>query len=1116
MGGKSSKTADVYIPATEPPPRRVEDDYPVLDPIGIGKGMAQGCQQPGGGVCQLAVPQGVSSSGAKLYRDEGTVRRDQCRKYTKDLQKVASNQKSFEEVKKDLIAGVYYEELPNEYCRQIVYDPEDVKAIRAPNDLPTEKARYMSIRKMSDSGSYSSVTKLFIKPAIPFEIEFNGKPHKVSVMTLLHPSPIRVENVQHDAMLTLGDPSTGNNDGLVILIPLQGAIVAGESGAFINKVVRYMTGVLQPDPATGDYKTIDIPTGNDWDLSKMFPGTPGEAGKTFVTNVGYYVWSGFPPLELRATGSATPSTSSKWFGNWYLRKPGDQRYSWQPSYYGSVQYAMLAKPALVSSFDLQTIRMLPVTPVTEAVSPIMKWTLSYRQPGKMGADGKWESYCAASSSPAGAITDLFSGFGRESMVDMCDPFAPGAFEAPDSTDAFVKMAIVFLTAISVGLAIYLAVLFFTKTKWGQWAAHQGTLAGNYISQASISDTRKQERPDTRFEVTAAMEAAEEAAEAKKKLDEETRGKAEAEKEAAFKAAEKAIEKAKADREAAEAKKAEEAEAKAKAAEEETAKKAEEEKAKATRLAEEKAKADERKRAALGYKAVKPVKPGAPVKPEDVVVEPTLPPPGTPAAAAVEKAGEEAAAEVPPTTPSATVTGDVLPPPGTPAADAIAQAEPQESRAAANYRRAQEVATAAKAAPPTTPSATVTSDALPPPGTPAAAAIAKAGEEAAGTGLFARDELEQSQKEKDDAEAARKASLIESTKRLKAAFKEAEARKQDAEEAKARARKAEEAAANAKIEADEAVNKPKPKAASFAASPAARPSLDERLKTRIEANRKVKEAEEAAEAAQEEAETKEEEQKAAEEAKRIAERASAAFTKQRRAIPKSDDAERKAERDKQAKELAEKDKEEAARAFRPTSGRPSAAVPKAEGAPPPARASREHAPPTEAEVKAAESAIADMAKEVKTAGRPPLPSKGKPKLEEAELKRAKESLAKLQSKIWELWMPSITQNMGLNQALWSNRSVWMRFNEEQKYYQRTLTPAVKDILKFKEAIEASPLDDFNRSGYVTNLKKFTDKAIAALEESKRRMSKLEDNAAPPIFKGGRRRRMQRKSTRRYVA
>jgi hypothetical protein len=407
---------------------------------------------------------------------------------------VKDNQKAFEEVKKDLSTGIYYEDLNNGYCRQILFDAVDLQSVRTPDQLPMDKARYMTIRKMSDSGSYSSVTKLFIKPSIPFEVEFNGAKHKITVLTLMHPSPIRMENVQHDAMLTLGDPGEGNNDGLVVLVPLQGALVAGDSGQFISKITRYLTGVLQPDPATGDYKSMDIPTGNDWALSKMFTGSPGPDGNTVVTQPGYYVWSGYPPLELQLvrTDPVPDSLWSQFFGiTYYMRQPDNAYYEWKPAAKQAIQYVMMSQPSLVSSFDLQTIRMLPVTPTTEAVAPIMKWTLSYRRAGKPGANGEWESSCPVPPSTGGAITDLFSSNRREGMEnpDKCDPFA-GMGSPPDSTEAFVKVVIGFFTVVSVGLAIYLAVLFFTKTKWGRWMANQGTIAGNKVAQAFVSDSRE--------------------------------------------------------------------------------------------------------------------------------------------------------------------------------------------------------------------------------------------------------------------------------------------------------------------------------------------------------------------------------------------------------------------------------------------------------------------------------------------------------------------------------------------------------------------------------------------------------------------------------------------------
>jgi hypothetical protein len=470
MGASGS----VFIPKDKPPPRRDEAEYPVVDAIGIGKGMAQGCAW-GSGQCQLAVPQGVSASAAKLYRDQGTIRRDQCRRYASDLSKVSKNQKAFEEVKRDLVAGLYYEELPGGggYCRQIVYDAADLKDAAGPANLPLDKARYPVIRKMSDSGSYSSVTKLFIKPSIPFEVEFNGVKRKIAVMTLMHPSPIRVENVQHDAMLTLGDPTEGNHDGVVILVPLVGSLMPGPSGDFVAKIARYMPGVLQPSPTTGQYESLDIPTDNNWALSSVLPGTPGPDGKTVVTNTGYYVWSGSPPLVLRPRGNEQYVAPTQWpgFRSVFINNPNVQSYSWQvdPSV-RPVQYVMLSRPVLVNSIDLQTIRMLPMTPPTEAVAPILKHTLSYRT----------ASSCPPATPSAASVAGLFS---RETMENQCDPFAPGAITTDTSwvTGLFAGFAAV----IALAVAIYAAVWLFTDRTRGEAVGSVGAWVGSMVSNLGL-------------------------------------------------------------------------------------------------------------------------------------------------------------------------------------------------------------------------------------------------------------------------------------------------------------------------------------------------------------------------------------------------------------------------------------------------------------------------------------------------------------------------------------------------------------------------------------------------------------------------------------------------------
>jgi hypothetical protein len=508
--GISSSTNRIKLP-----PVRIEEPYPTVDPIGIGKGMAQGCQHQGR-VCQLAVASGVSASGAKLYRDMGTITRLKCNQFATDTDKVRNNQMAFEELRKGLLDGIYYRNLGRsndgqEYCGQILFDAADLTGVKSPEGLPMDKARQPTIRKISDSGGFSSITKAFIKPSIPFEVEFLGKKHLMPVLTLMHPSPVRVENVQHDAMLTLGDPNDGNNTGLVILVPLVGSLMAGASGQFIAKVARYLSGILTPNPATGQYESIDIPTGSDWNLSSIFPGAPGPDGKTYVTNPGFYVWSGRPPLALARTRTEVNTARVGIFDL------GDKEfYSWVPSGPTSTRYIMLSEPVQVNSMDLQTIRMLPSTPTTEALAPLEKTTLSYRTAGRVGPNGEWIPSCPSRPASTAALgASLFGG--REPMENpKCDPFAPGNFpsKAP-SQEEFVNIITGVLVTFGAILAIYFAVKLWTNPAYRYWFADKFEGVSNSIAQ--IFKQGQKLPPSGRFKPTPEDEA-----KAKEKAKEEQR------------------------------------------------------------------------------------------------------------------------------------------------------------------------------------------------------------------------------------------------------------------------------------------------------------------------------------------------------------------------------------------------------------------------------------------------------------------------------------------------------------------------------------------------------------------------------------------------------------------
>lgn len=66
-----------------------------------------------------------------------------------------------------------------------------------------------TIVKMN-TDTYGALTKLFLKPTLPFKVTFNdgrGAPSAldVTLMSVYHPCPIRIETVQYDAVLQIGD-----------------------------------------------------------------------------------------------------------------------------------------------------------------------------------------------------------------------------------------------------------------------------------------------------------------------------------------------------------------------------------------------------------------------------------------------------------------------------------------------------------------------------------------------------------------------------------------------------------------------------------------------------------------------------------------------------------------------------------------------------------------------------------------------------------------------------------------------------------------------------------------------------------------------------------------------
>lgn len=436
-----------------------------------------------------------------------------------DSQKVNNKEMALDEFKTKLLAGRYFNDQGNGFCAQMMFREDQIQDAKTVNEIPWNQARIPAIRKLTSSGGYSSLTKLFIKPAIPFNVSFNGQTITVSVMTIFHPCPIRIENVQADAVLTLGDAGDQN----VIMIPLEGSLASGSSGSFISKIASYIPGVLMPSPATGQYEAIDIPTGRDWDLSKVFPGSPN--GEKTVVDVPYYVWNATPPLELYLRETVQ---SPVWL-------PNIEKYGWRPATTQPTgKFIMLEKAVPVNTFDLQTIRMLPATPPEEAIPPPYMKSIIYKSAAKCDA-------------------------GRERFtekMDECDPLAslPSGPRVEINADTILMVLLGIISTVAVFIGIYFAMKYATGptgSKFKEWGEKFGKMLsgmGRKIPVPAVptaADVFETENPlirakreeDAKAAAEAAKEKAKADAEAAKKAKEEERAKVLAEREAAGEATE---------------------------------------------------------------------------------------------------------------------------------------------------------------------------------------------------------------------------------------------------------------------------------------------------------------------------------------------------------------------------------------------------------------------------------------------------------------------------------------------------------------------------------------------------------------------------------------------------
>lgn len=434
MGGGGSKPAAapqklIVIdpePSGSTPVQVIGSDQPVNMPIdGISISTAEGCDR-----CVLSVVPNISTSVVKLTREFGDIRYSECKQLEEDEKRLNGETLSFSDFKARLQAGQYYQFLSNQtHCQQVMLpaDKADTTATKEQYFAAKGALDRLRIRKIS-SGGFSQDTKVQITPSIPLKMtvavqDFPPREIVVSRMTLYHPSPMRIENVQHDAVLSLNDPVNTGPGGVVVLIPLVAGAADTPSAEFMSRVLGNMTNLLTPDAGTGAYPDIDAPTGANWTLNTLLPTDP----ETNAVQSGFFVWEGTPELE-RYISEDTPFI---------------QRTSWRRKNVPAPMYVMLEKPLTISNSDYASLLRFPVTRPEQAIHEMIPGSLTYKCGPGLGT--------APTGTPGSSVVEGFQ--------TRCDPFFPN-YEKNSGYNPETMLRAMFniLIFVALGLGVWAALI----------------------------------------------------------------------------------------------------------------------------------------------------------------------------------------------------------------------------------------------------------------------------------------------------------------------------------------------------------------------------------------------------------------------------------------------------------------------------------------------------------------------------------------------------------------------------------------------------------------------------------------------------------------------------------
>lgn len=377
-------------------------------------------------------------SSVTVTREFGNITNDECKRYQIDRAAVAAKEMSFGDFLMGLRNGSYSRPVSQtgngEFCEQIELDSELAAKMTdfASFQENETKIKGVRIRKVTGGGSFSSHTKAKIKLSLPVRAQYvseikDGRPVVKEIvirgMTLYHPSPVRIENVQHDAVLSLNDPSDEVTGGdTVVLIPLVGANTGANSEVFFNKIVKHITSLSAPDDITGLFPRIDVPTGSDWSIKDVFWLGPPDGNGYAPVQDSYYSWDGLPTFNRKVLS----------------QNASEIKFGWEKSV-NEVRYFMIGQPVNISTTDLSILtRNLPPTPPDQAIHSIPDATMT-QYPRPLGANEPkppgWPGTPIIYKSAEGKALDGQCCGGRERM-----PAADEAMTTQPSFEGFTNLA----------------------------------------------------------------------------------------------------------------------------------------------------------------------------------------------------------------------------------------------------------------------------------------------------------------------------------------------------------------------------------------------------------------------------------------------------------------------------------------------------------------------------------------------------------------------------------------------------------------------------------------------------------------------------------------------------